>query len=69
MRWSRRRDPRVVPMLVRILDESEPLGKDHDVVLDTLDALGWSARDAAVPSDRQSRAAGSGGSRCEERGR
>ena len=24
------RDPRVVPMLVRILDESQPLGKDHE---------------------------------------
>lgn len=33
------RDARVVPMLVRILDESEPLGKDHLVVLDTLSAL------------------------------
>lgn len=33
------RDARVVPMLVRILDESEPLGKDHLVVLDTLGAL------------------------------
>src|SRR5439155_5464305 len=28
------RDPRVVPMLVRIIDESQPLGKDHEVVLD-----------------------------------
>jgi HEAT repeat protein len=33
------RDARVVPMLVRILEESEPLGKDHAVVLDTLGAL------------------------------
>ncbi|HEX4347859.1 MAG TPA: HEAT repeat domain-containing protein [Vicinamibacterales bacterium] len=39
------RDPRVVPMLARILDESEPLGNDHDVVLDTLTAL------ATIPSD------------------
>jgi HEAT repeat protein len=33
------RDTRVVPVLVRILDESEPLGNDHSVVLDTLAAL------------------------------
>jgi HEAT repeat protein len=33
------RDARVVPMLVRILEESDPLGKDHAVVLDTLAAL------------------------------
>jgi HEAT repeat protein len=33
------RDTRVVPMLVRILDESEPLGKDHAIVLETLGAL------------------------------
>ena len=34
------RDPRVVPMLARIVDESEPLGKDHEVVLETLDGAG-----------------------------
>jgi len=34
------RDPRVVPVLVRILAESQPLGADHAVVLDTLGALG-----------------------------
>ena len=39
------RDPRVVPMLVRIIEESEPLGKDHEVVLETIEALGL------VPSD------------------
>ena len=39
-RWSPSSDPRVVPMLVRILEESEPLGKDHEVVLETIDALG-----------------------------
>ena len=33
------RDTRVVPMLVRILEESDPLGRDHRVVLDTLGAL------------------------------
>jgi HEAT repeat protein len=33
------RDPRVVPMLARILGESEPFGKDHDVVLESLSAI------------------------------
>ena len=42
------RDARVVPMLVRILDESEPLGKDHTVVLDTLTALKLVHTDKAV---------------------
>ena len=44
------RDPRVVPMLVRILEESQPLGPDHDVVLETLAALGTVGTDAAVPA-------------------
>ena len=43
------KDPRVVPMLVRILEESEPLGKDHEVVLETVEALGTVGTDAAVP--------------------
>jgi HEAT repeat protein len=42
------RDARVVPMLVRILEESEPLGKDHSVVLDTLGALKVVHTDKAV---------------------
>jgi len=42
------RDARVVPMLVRILDESEPLGKDHAVVIDTLTALKVVHTDTAV---------------------
>jgi HEAT repeat protein len=42
------RDARVVPMLVRILEESEPLGKDHAVVLDTLTALKLVHTDNAV---------------------
>ena len=46
------RDPRVVPMLVRILTESEPLGKDHEVVLETLTALGTVGSEAAVPAVR-----------------
>jgi hypothetical protein len=44
------RDPRVAPMLARILDESQPLGKDHDVVLRTLDAIGAVGSDQAVPA-------------------
>jgi hypothetical protein len=44
------RDPRVVPMLVRILDESQVLGKDHDVALKTLGALGTVGSDEAVPA-------------------
>jgi len=44
------RDPRVVPMLVRILEESQPLGKDHDVVLETLTALGAVGSDTAAPA-------------------
>ena len=43
------RDPRVVPMLARIIDESDPLGKDHDMVLETATALGSVGTDAAVP--------------------
>ncbi|HSL21895.1 MAG TPA: HEAT repeat domain-containing protein [Vicinamibacterales bacterium] len=34
------KDPRVVPLLARILSESDPLGVDHGVVLETLHALG-----------------------------
>ncbi len=34
------RDPRVVPVLSRILAESDALGADHAVVLDTVNALG-----------------------------
>ena len=42
------RDPRVVPMLVRIIEESEPLGKDYEVVLEMVAALGHVASDAGV---------------------
>ena len=34
------RDPRVVPLLARILEESEPFGADHPLVIDVLAALG-----------------------------
>ncbi len=43
------KDPRVVPMLARIIEESDPLGKDHEVVLETIDALGAVGTDGAVP--------------------
>ena len=43
------KDPRVVPMLVQILTESEPLGKDHQMVLETIDALASVGADRAVP--------------------
>ena len=35
-------------MLVRILEESQPLGKDHDMVLETIDALATVGTDGAV---------------------
>ncbi len=44
------RDPRVVPVLVRILDESEPFGSDHPIVLETLGALGEVGDDEVVPA-------------------
>ena len=44
------RDPRVVPMLARVITESEPLGKDHDVVVETIDALAAVGSDKAVPT-------------------
>jgi HEAT repeat protein len=42
------RDPRVVPVLVRILTESDPLGADHVIVLETLGAIGEVGDDQAV---------------------
>jgi len=44
------KDPRVVPMLSRVISESEPLGKDHEVVIQTIDALAGVGSDAAVPT-------------------
>ncbi len=43
------RDPRVVPVLVRILNESDALGADHAIVLETLAALANVGDDQAVP--------------------
>ena len=42
------RDPRVVPMLSRILTETDPFGVDHDIVLDALNAVRQLAHDQAV---------------------
>jgi HEAT repeat protein len=42
------RDARVVPVLVRILDESDPFGADHAIVLETLDAVASVGDDQAV---------------------
>ncbi len=44
------RDTRVVPILVRIVAESQALGTDHEVVLETLTALGTVGSDDAIPS-------------------
>jgi hypothetical protein len=44
------RDPRVVPLLSRVIAESTPLGKDHEVVLEMVDALGTVGSEKAVPT-------------------
>ena len=44
------RDPRVVPLLVRILDESDALGGDHAIVIETLGAVAALGGDQAVPA-------------------
>ena len=44
------RDPRVVPVLGRIIAESQPLGKDHVVVLETLAAIGRVGSETGVPT-------------------
>ena len=43
------RDPRVVPMLARILSESDPFSGEHDTVLDALEAVRQLANEQAVP--------------------
>ncbi|MGE0042100.1 MAG: HEAT repeat domain-containing protein [Vicinamibacterales bacterium] len=43
-------DPRVVPMLVRIVSDSDPLGDDHVVVLDALGAMAATRDDRAIPA-------------------
>ena len=42
------RDPRVVPMLGQILEETDPFGEDHQVVLDTLSAVQRLGHEQAV---------------------
>ena len=42
------RDPRVVPMLGRILDESDVFGKDFDLVLQSLAAIATFKDDRAI---------------------
>jgi HEAT repeat protein len=44
------RDPRVVPLLSRVIAESAPLGADHVVVVEMVDALAQVGCDAAVPT-------------------
>jgi HEAT repeat protein len=44
------RDARVVPVLVRILEDSDPFGADHALVLDTLGALSQVGDNQAVPA-------------------
>jgi hypothetical protein len=46
------RDARVVPILVHILRESHPFGRDHEMVLDTAKALGTVGSDDGVPALR-----------------
>jgi HEAT repeat protein len=46
------RDPRVVPILILILRESQPLGKDHEMILESTKALGTVGSDEAVPALR-----------------
>lgn len=43
------RDARVVPMLLRILAESDPFGADHQTVLDALGAIRELADERAIP--------------------
>ena len=43
------KDPRVVPMLSRILSESDPFSDDHETVLDALEAVRALANEQAVP--------------------
>ena len=44
------KDSRVVPVLVRILEDSDPFGGDHAIVLETLGALSAVGDDQAVPA-------------------
>ena len=67
------RDARVVPVLVRILDESDPFGADHAIVLETLGALGAGrrrpGRAGAVGADAEEEAARAEEERARSRSR
>lgn len=41
-------DPRIVPLLGRVIDESDPFGRDHEVVLDAVNAVGRAGADQAI---------------------
>jgi HEAT repeat protein len=43
------KDPRAVPLLARILGDSDPVGADHAIVLETLDAIGRMGGEQAIP--------------------
>jgi hypothetical protein len=43
-------DPRVIPMLARILGETDPFGPDHQIVLDALSAVRQLGHEHAVPA-------------------
>jgi HEAT repeat protein len=42
------KEPRVVPMLARVLQDSDPFSDDHALILDTLSALSTMRDDRAV---------------------
>jgi hypothetical protein len=44
------KDPRIVPMLGRVIQDSDPFGPDHPLVLDMLAALAAMRDDRAVPA-------------------
>jgi len=44
------KDARVVPVLVRIVEESDAFGSDHAIVLETVGALSRVGDDQAVPA-------------------
>jgi hypothetical protein len=46
------RDARVVPMLARLLEESQPLGRDFDMVIETLALVGTFNDERAVRAIR-----------------
>ncbi|HUQ88038.1 MAG TPA: HEAT repeat domain-containing protein [Vicinamibacterales bacterium] len=43
------KDPRIVPMLARVLQDSNPFGPDHPLMLEVLTALAMMRDDRAVP--------------------